>query len=297
VIGILSTSAPGSDSRRLAAFFRGLRREGYVEGKNVVIENRWADGVYDRLPGLAADLVRRRVDLIATTGGNAPALAAKAATSTIPIVFTTGGDPVQAGLVASLSHPGGNMTGMSLYSIELVEKRLELLNELVPSARTIALIGAASTEARFSIQHARSAASAIGVNVLAVNSGRRSNFEEAIASAVQQRAEALLLGAIPFFMGHRAQVVDLAARHSLPTIYPWREFTDVGGLMSYGPNLMEGYERIGSYAGRILKGVSPSDLPVHLPTRFELIINLRTATNLGLVVPRLLHARADKAIE
>ena len=302
VIGILNTSAPEPGRRRidpsgrLRAFHKGLNEGGYIEGKNVRIEIRWANGA-NELPALAADLVHRRVDSDCHNGGNASALAAKTATSTIPIVFTTGDDPVRAGLVASLSRPGGNITGMSLHSTDLVEKRLELLHELVPSAKSIALLAAAGSETQFSTQHAKIAARAYGLNVLVCEATANSNFEEVMSPAVQQGAQALLVSAVPYFTVRRADIIAFAAHHRLPAFYPLRVFSDFGGLISYGPDLSEAYYQVGSYAARILAGAAPSDLPVQLPTRVELIINLGTARELGLSVPRLLQARANKIIE
>jgi putative ABC transport system substrate-binding protein len=299
VIGMLAASSPDGIKQRLPAFSQGLKDNGFVGGKNVRIENLGAGGRYDRLPALAAELVSRGVSLIATTGGNAPARAAKSATSTIPIVFTTGDDPVRAGLVASLAHPGGNATGVTLHTAEMLHKRVELLHELVPSATTIALLtgrtsrggGARPDDGIETSDHV------LGFRLIVLTVSAEDSIDSVIASAVRQGAQALLLSTTSFLLGRRKEITAAAARNALPAIYPWRQYADAGGLMSYGPDLSDAYYQIGSYAGRILKGSAPGELPVQLPTKFELVINLRAARGLNLAIPRLLNARANKVIE
>ena len=282
----------------MAAFRQGLSETGYVEGQNVAIEYRWAEGRYDRLPALAADLVGRKVDVIVTSGGDPAALAAKNATSTIPIVFTVGGDPVAAGLVASLARPGGNLTGVSILAVELMPKRLELLSELVPQARVIALlVNPNNPNAERIMRDVQEAARAKGVQLHILKAGTESEIDAAFASLVQLQAGALVVGADPFFNSRREQLVALAARHAVPAIYEWREFAAAGGLISYGASLTAAYRQVGIYAGKILKGAKPADLPVQQPTTFELVVNLKTAKALGLTVPPSILARADEVIE
>jgi putative ABC transport system substrate-binding protein len=282
----------------VAAFRQGLRETGYVEGQNVAIEYRWAEGRYDRLPDLVADLVHSRVDVIATSGGDTVAAAAKGATLTIPIIFTSGGDPVARGFVASLARPGGNMTGVALLVVELVPKRLELVLELVPNATGIgALINPKNSNAGRNLTALQDAAREKGVQLHIVEASAEADFEKAFASLASLQAGALVVGADPFFNARRSQIVALAAQHSLPTIYEWREFVDAGGLISYGTSLAGVYRQIGTYVGRILGGEKPSDLPVQQPTTFELVVNLKTAKALDLTIPQSILARADEVVE
>jgi putative ABC transport system substrate-binding protein len=298
VIGFLSSASPGPFASFVAAFRQGLRETGYVEGQNVAIEYRWAEGRYDRLPDLVADLVHSRVDVIATSGGDTVAAAAKGATLTIPIIFTSGGDPVARGFVASLARPGGNMTGVALLVVELVPKRLELVLELVPNATGIgALINPKNSNAGRNLTALQDAAREKGVQLHIVEASAEADFEKAFASLASLQAGALVVGADPFFNARRSQIVALAAQHSLPTIYEWREFVDAGGLISYGTSLAGVYRQIGTYVGRILGGEKPSDLPVQQPTTFELVVNLKTAKALDLTIPQSILARADEVVE
>jgi ABC-type uncharacterized transport system substrate-binding protein len=298
VIGWLSGISSEAGRPIVAAFREALGDAGYVEGRNVVIEYRWADGKYDQVPAMAADLVARRVALIATSGGEPVAFAAKAATSTVPIVTVIGGDPVQEGLVASLSRPGGNITGATLFAYEMESKRLGLLHEAVPAAKTIAvLLNPANPNVELQLRDASETASRIGVEVIAFKAKAEDEFEGAFATMVQQQAGALLVTGDPYFNSRRKHLIALAAQHRLPAIYEWREFALDGGLMSYGTILTDAYRQAGSYAGRILKGEKPGDLPVVQPTRYQFVINLKTANALGLEISPTLSARADDVIE
>ena len=298
VIGFLGGSSPGPFAPYVAGFHQGLRETGYVEGQNVVIEYRWAEDRYDRLPGLAADLVSRKVDVIATSGGIPAARAAKNVTSAIPIVFTGIGDPVGAGLIASFSRPGGNVTGMSFFTNELNLKRLELLSELVPQARMIAiLVNPNNPVAEHTIRDAKEAARAKRAQLQILKAGAEGDFGTAFVSLVQAHAGALLVSSDPFFNSRREELVTLAARDVVPAIYEWREFVAIGGLISYGPSITGIWRQAGAYVGRILAGAKPADLPVQQPTKFELVINLKTARALGLTVPPAILARADEVIE
>jgi putative ABC transport system substrate-binding protein len=297
VIGFLSSEATPALAARVAAFRQGLSEAGYVEGQNVAIEYRWAEGRFDRLSALAADLVGRKVDVIVTQGGNFSALAAKNATSSIPIVFLAGGDPVGTGLVASFSRPGGNLTGISLLTTELFGKRVELISELVPEARALALlVNPNFPGAEDIIRAVQEAALAKRLQLRILEAAAESQISAAFGSLVELQAGALLVGD-PSFFGRREQIVALAERVGIPAIYEWREFAAAGGLISYGPSLTGIYREIGLYTGKVLNGAKPSDLPVQQPTRFELVVNLKTAGTLGLTVPPSILARADEVIE
>ncbi len=281
-----------------AGFRQGLSEAGYGEGQTVVIEKRSAEGRYERLPALAAELVSRRVAVIVAAGGNAPALAAKAATGKIPIVFLTGGDPVRAGLVASLNQPGGNLTGVTTVFSALVPKRVELLYQLVPKAAAIrALVNPNYPEADLQVQELREAAGAIRKQIQIVKAGTQSEIDAAFATLARQGTDAILVANDPFFDSRRDQIAALAARHAIPAIYSGREYVAAGGLISYGPNLTEAARQAGVYTGRILKGAKPADLPVLQPTKFELVINLKAAKALGLTIPQSVLLRADEVIQ
>ena len=297
-IGFLSAGTPDAYASFVAAVRAGIADRGYIEGHNVAIEFRWAEGHYDRLAELANDLVRSRVEVIVTSGGDVVTAAAKAATATIPIVFSSGGDPVARGFATSLARPGGSMTGVSLLVIELIPKRLELVHDLVPNATLIAgLINPKNSNAGRNLTALQEAAQAKGVQIHISEASTDSELETAFADLASLKAGALIVGADPFFNARRNQIVALAARYSLPAIYEWREFVDVGGLISYGPSLTGVYRQIGTYVGRVLNGEKPADLPVVQPTLFDLVVNLNTAKTLGLTVPQLILARASEVIE
>ncbi len=297
VTGFLGGSAsPGPFAPLLAAFRQGLSETGYVEGQNLAIEYRWAGGRYDRLPALAANLVGRKVDVIATSGGEVSALAAKSATSTIPIVFVSGADPVELGLVASLARPGGNLTGFS--TTELTAKRLELLSELVPQAEVIALlVNPNNANSEPMIRDVQEAARAKGVQLHILKAAAESEIDAAFPTLVELHAGALVVAGDTFFNSRREQLVALASRNAVPAIYARREFAASGGLVSYGSSLTAVYRQVGIYVGKILNGAKPADLPVQQPTTFELVINFKTATALGLTVPQSMLMRADEVIE
>jgi putative ABC transport system substrate-binding protein len=298
VIGFLGTTTPDDFADRLAAFHEGLKEVGYSEGQNVTIEYRWPEGHYDRLPMLAADLVRRQVAVIAAVGGEPSSFAAKAATATIPIVISVGTDPVRLGLVASLNRPSGNITGVYFLQSELGTKRLGLLHELIPKATVIGmLVNPNFGETEFHAKEAQEAARSLGVQVQVVRASTVDEFEAAFSTLVQQNAAGLFHANDAFFLSERRPLIALAARHALPTIYPWREFVVAGGLMSYSPSLAQAYRQIGEYTGKILKGVKPADLPIVQPKKFELVINLTTVKALGLAIPPGLLAIADEVIE
>ena len=296
VIGVLTATSPVPFAPLMRAFHQGLSEAGYVEGQNVAIEYRWAEGHYDRLPAMAADLVGRKVDLI-VAANPPPALAAKNATSTIPIVFSVG-DPVAAGLVASLARPGGNLTGFSILAFELAPKRLELLSELVPQARLITLlVNPNSPNAERTIGDMQKAARAKGRQLVALKAENEIEIDSAFATLAQQDGGALVVDADPFFSSRREQLVALAARHAVPAIYASRLEAEAGGLISYGVSLAGSWRQVGAYVGRILAGAKPADLPVQQPTTFELVVNLKTANALGLTVPPSILSRADEVIE
>jgi putative tryptophan/tyrosine transport system substrate-binding protein len=300
VVGWLSsgseneTAATGS----VAAFRRGLADAGYVEGKNVTIEYRWADNQYDRLPALAADLVRRQVAVIATNGGNPSPVAAKAATTTIPIVFASGTDPVKSGLVNSLNRPGGNVTGVSILNLELGSKRLELVHELVPAASIVALlVNPTNPNAETQSRDLEAAARIFGLQVHVLHASTDHDIETAFATLIQLRAGALMIGADPFLSGQSKQLAALTLQYAVPAIFLYRDFAAAGGLLSYGPSLAEAYHHSGAYVGRVLKGERPADLPIIQSVKFELIVNLKTAKALGITFPLSLLASADEVIE
>jgi putative tryptophan/tyrosine transport system substrate-binding protein len=298
LVGFLSGRSPGESADLVNAFRRGLGETGYVEGQNIAIEFRWADGHYDRLPGLAAELVVRRVAVIAATGGGVSGLAAKSVTTTIPIVFSSGGDAVGIGLVASFNRPGGNVTGVNLVFGALGAKRLELLRELVPAATVIAmLVNPDYPSAPIEAQDVETAGRNLGLKIGFFNARTESEIDLAFAGLAERKVGGLLVADDPFLQSQRGRLVRLAERQAVPTIYFSRDFADAGGLMSYGPSIVDAYRLVGVYTGRILKGEKPADLPVIQPTKFELVINLKTARALGLDVPPTLLALADEVIE
>jgi ABC-type uncharacterized transport system substrate-binding protein len=298
VVGYVHSDSPQTAAGLLAAFREGLSETGYVEGQNVAIEYRWAENDLSRIPELVADLVRRRVAVIATPGSSAAALAAKAATTTIPIVFSLGLDPVQLGLVDSLSRPGGNITGVNSMSNELVAKRLGLLHELLPTATRLGvLVNPLNPTTESLKKDVEAAATAIGPQIEFLTASSGAEIDTAFASLVQRRADALVVHPDNLFINRRVQLITRAARHAVPVIYPLRPDAEAGGLMSYGTKLADAHRQAGVYTGRILKGIKPTDLPVVQPTKFEFVINLQTAKTIGLTVPTTLLARADEVIE
>ncbi len=297
VVGFLHQGAPQPNAHTMDAFRRGLQENGYVEGRNVTLEFRWADGRYDRLSALAADLIRRQAAVIVAALLPA-AHAAKAATATVPVVFISGSDPVETGLVTSLNRPTGNVTGVSLFSVPLIAKRLELLHEVIPAtAVTAVLVNPSNPNAKANERGIETAARAMGMRIELIKASSDEDFEAAFATVVRQRAGALLVSADGFYASRREALVALAARHAVPTMYFQREFIPLGGLISYGSNSPDMYRQAGVYAGRILKGAKPADLPVVQPTKLELVINLKAAKALGLELPATVLARADEVIE
>jgi putative tryptophan/tyrosine transport system substrate-binding protein len=298
VIGFLSSRSPGESASVVAAFRQGLRETGFIEGQNVSIAFRWAEGRYDRLPGLAAELVGLRVTLLFSAGGAPPALAAKAATSTIPVVFSAVSEPVGVGLVPSLNRPGGNVTGMGVFNAALGPKRMELMKELVPSAGVLAyLLNPSNPSQQIETSGALVVARALGVELHIFRASSEREIEAAYDEIGKLRADALVVAGEPFFDSQRDRLVALSARHAIAAGYAWREYVLAGGLVSYGTNLPDAYRQGGIYAGRILKGEKPADLPVAQPTNFHMAVNLKTAKALGITVPPTLLARADEVIE
>jgi ABC-type uncharacterized transport system substrate-binding protein len=299
VIGFLNSASPDTYAPQLAGFRQGLHEVGYTEGQNVAIDFRWAKAQYDRLPGLAADLVHRQVAVIVATGGSVSGLAAKSVTTTIPIVFISGGDPVQQGLVKSVNRPGGNITGVSLFTSTLAAKRLELLHEVVPAARVVALlVNPTNLNSETDTRAVQAAAPAMGLQIVVLKASNGTEIDAAFAAMSQRNVGALLVGADPLFDNSgRDQLIVLAARHAIPAIYDWRDVVAAGGFVSYGSNLAEGYRLAGLYTGRILKGEKPGDLPVQQPVKFEFVINLKTARTLGLTISNQMQLLADEVIE
>jgi putative ABC transport system substrate-binding protein len=299
VIGFLHSSSPGLIPHHVVSFRQGLSEAGYIEGKNVTIEYRWAEGRVDRLPELAGDLVRHRVDVIVSPGNTGAAVAAKAATATIPIIFGVADDPVKFGLVVSLSHPGGNATGINFLTAEVVEKRLGLLRELVPQASRVAVLvnSANAANAETTIKQVEAAARPLGLQIRIVEATSSGEIDVAFAALAHDRPDALFVSPDAVYHGLRVQLVNLTIRHRIPTAFASRDYAEVGGLMSYGSDIGDMFRQVGVYAGRILKGEKPADLPVIQPTKLDLVINLRTAKTLDLTVPPMLLARANEVIE
>jgi putative ABC transport system substrate-binding protein len=299
VIGLLNPSSPDGMLERLPPFRQGLKEAGFAEGENVAIVYRWAENQLDRLPALAAELVRRRVSVIVTTGSRVAHFAAKTATTTIPIVFSTAEDPVKTGLVASLARPGGNLTGVNFLALELVPKRLELLRELVPTAARVAVLvdPASAPQTEATLRDVEPAARALGLQLQILNASTNREIDAAFATISRERPDALFVGGNAFFNSRRVQLVNLASRHAVPASYTFREFAEIGGLISYGSNTADSYRQLGAYVGRILKGAKPADLPVVQSSKFELVINHQTARMLGLTVPPLMLTIADEVIE
>jgi putative tryptophan/tyrosine transport system substrate-binding protein len=299
VVGFLGSTSPESYATFASGFQRGLKEAGFVDGDNVAIIFRWAEAQYDRLPALAADLVSRNVSVIVATGGLPSSLAAKQATETIPIVFVLGSDPVKFGLVSSLNRPNGNVTGVTLFAYLLDAKRVELMHELVPGASVVALLVNPNSPAQAEAQYAdvEAAVRKFGQQLVILKAGTESEIDSAIAGVAEKKASVLLVSADPLFLSRRHQLVALVTRHAIPSIYEWRQFAEIGGLMSYGIDLFDAYRQAGIYAGKILGGVKPGDLPVLQPAKFEFVINLKTAKALGLTVPNTMLVAADQVIE
>jgi putative ABC transport system substrate-binding protein len=297
VVGFLNSASPSAATQLVASFHNGLAESGYTEGRNVTVDYRWANGQYNLLPGMASELVQRRVAVIAATGGLVSARAAMAATTSIPVLFVSGFDPVQLGLVKSLNRPGGNATGVSVYTTELVSKRLQLIRDMLPQARTIALlVNPQTVVAEIEIKEL-AALRHLGVEFRVLRAANDAEVEAVFASSAEQKIGAILVSADPFFTSRRHQLSALAARHGIPAAYPWREYSDVGGLMSYGPSITDAYRQIGVYAGMILKGSRPEDLPVRLPAKFDFVINMQAARALGITVPASILTLANEVIE
>jgi putative ABC transport system substrate-binding protein len=298
VIGFLHSADPRSFAGQLAAFHQGLKKAGFEDGHNLAIEYRWAEANADRLPAMAASLVQRKVDVIVAAGGNASNLAAKRATDTTPIVFTSGSDPIKLGLVTSLSRPGGNVTGVSFFTADLVAKQLGMLHQLIPAARIIAVLdNPTSPEAARQPEDARDAARKLGIEVSILRAGTDAEIDQAFAAAMQLHARALMVGSTAFFGSRVERIVGLAARHRIPDMHYRREFVAAGGLMSYGTSINDAYRQAGVYAGRILKGEKPADLPVLQSAKFEFVVNIKTAQALGIEIHPQLLATADEVIE
>ncbi len=298
VVGFVSARSPSESVDVVAAFRRGLRQTGFVEGQNLSIAFRWAEGRYDRLPTLAAELLGLRPAVIFAAGGPPSALAAKKATSTVPVIFVAGVDPVQLGLIASLNHPGGNVTGIHMFSAALEPKKLELLHELVPKARVIcALVNPTNPSAAIVSKDLEAAARAMGLQLHIIHASTEQDLDAVFANWAKLRADGLVVTSEAFFDSQRERIVALSSQHSVAGIYPWREYVVAGGLMSYGSNLPDSYRQAGIYAARILNGEKPADLPVTQPTKFELVLNLKTAKALGLTIPPTTLATADEVIE
>lgn len=299
VVGFLGATSPEGYATFVGGFQRGLKEAGFVDGDNVATIYRWAEGQYDRLPGLAAELVSRRVSVIVATGGLPSSLAAKQATETIPIVFTLGSDPVKFGLVSSLNRPNGNITGVTLLAYLLDAKRVELMHELVPDASVVALLANPNSPAQAEAQYAdvEAAVQKFGQQLVILKAGTDSEIDSAIAGVAEKKATVLLVSADPLFLSRRDQLVALVTRHAIPSIYEFRQFAEAGGLMSYGINLVDAFRQAGIYVGKILGGAKPADLPVLQPVKFELVINLKTAKTLGLTVPNTMLVAADQVIE
>jgi putative tryptophan/tyrosine transport system substrate-binding protein len=299
LVGFLGATSPEGYMGFVSGFQRGLKEAGFTDGDNVSILYRWAEGQYDRLPGLAADLVSRRVSVIVATGGLPSSLAAKQATDTIPIVFTLGSDPVKFGLVSSLNRPNGNVTGVTLFAYLLDAKRIELMHELVPGASVVALLVNPNSPAQAEAQYAdvEAAVQKFGQRLVILKAGSESEIESAIDGIANKKASVLLVSADPLFLSRRDQLVALVTRHAIPSIYEWRQFAEAGGLMSYGIDLVDAYRQAGVYVGKILGGAKPGDLPVLQPAKFEFVINLRTAKALGVTVPNTMLVAADQVIE
>lgn len=298
-IGFLGAASPEGYATFVAGFQKGLKETGFADAENVAVIYRWAEGQYDRLPALAADLVSRQVSVIVATGGLPSSLAAKRATETIPIVFTLGSDPVKFGLVSSLNRPEGNLTGVTLFAYLLDAKRVELIHELVPNTSSVALLvnpnSPAQAEAQFT--EVEAAARKFGQRLIILKAGTTNEIDQAIASIAQGKASALLVSADPFFLSRRDQLVALVTRHAIPSIFEWRQFAEAGGLISYGIDLVDAYRQAGVYVGKILRGAKPSELPVLQPTKFEFFINLKAAKALGISVPSTMLVAADQVIE